>query len=587
MKNHMIEYLRNNGVQIYERPQISSAACRNEWSEFGACCSLSSLRGFLQKKFLTNQLTLGNQIQEIQKAAQRLAEFRDKYLVIQSGSGGHWALGSENEVSAPVTANLLPLDVEASESSIPQGSSVTDSSPVSSNSAILSIRAQLDQIQMKLLTAQPQRIQLQEKCVSKLNEVVSTTACPICSGRAEDFFEDGSQLLKISPALLNIVLVECHPAWTSLVEFQRDTQNYTDLVLSNSNYTCSSGNGKQCLEAQSITMSVSNFIKKRNLISGLLKCDAKSLATCEFKHVAALCEQFIHIQDPGYSSKFEDEVKNMTTAVDSLQMAFNDKQVAYQQINATFQKRSWSFTEKHGLTLVRAGFFNYSKAAAEFRSLWDKTQLARAELLYILGSRPDFANLFSQTETRLVQLQTHLEDFLAQHEVSKWVKLRSLISEIALSKMRSGFAMELAKVWQIETSIIQRWSQKAPTPAESEVLAVLNATAIQAFSTLQWCFKLPAGMIGKWLWEKVMTKVQLVITGTSNPSDIHSLIKELFPHTPVGQFQLSGECRIDDQTMTKDSGDQIETGGKSKNPQCNPCVDPDPNDGSGLWGPGP
>lgn len=188
----------------------------------------------------------------------------------------------------------------------------------------------------------------------------------------------------------------------------------------------------------------------------------------------------------------------------------------------------------------------------------------------------------------MTQLQTQIiEDFLARHEVTKWLKLRLVIPGLALSTTRSVLVKELGAAWGVETSIIQRWSNKTATPEESEVLAVLNNTAGSAFHTLQSCLKKPDRILAKWLWEKIMAKVQRAVTGTSAPSDIHSLIKEVFSPIPAGIIQISNECRLYNETITDKPGDQIELGGFVTNTQCNPCVGPDPNYGSGLWGPGP
>ena len=150
---------------------------------------------------------------------------------------------------------------------------------------------------------------MQDKCVSKINQIISIVACPICSGRSDDFFDETFEILKVSPLLLYGVLADCHPAWTSLVEFQQDVDKYTDLVLSTSGYSC--GPGNKCLESQAITMTVSTFIKKRNLIPNLENCSPDLLETCEYKHVAALCEQFIHIQDSDYAPKVEEEAESV------------------------------------------------------------------------------------------------------------------------------------------------------------------------------------------------------------------------------------------------------------------------------------
>src|SRR3990167_3268437 len=272
MKNHMIEYLRNNGVQIYERPQKHSKVCQLEWDTFGRCCEEESLHHHLKQKRERNQQALVQLREEIRSIHGRLVELR------------------EVQIDRP----LKQLQDELAT----LGSGLTLRENVNPNSStVKQTLKSLDKNLLKIQQNSEPLIQGHEKCVQSVNEINSKSACSICSGRSDDFFnKDGK--LKFTERSCRRFLGDCEQALNLITGVAVDARIFG---LSMQQLRKSLGLPFDVAPKEiSITMNLDSFITNRNLIPIMNKCGKRKLQDCSFEHVAALCEQFIHIQAQTY-----------------------------------------------------------------------------------------------------------------------------------------------------------------------------------------------------------------------------------------------------------------------------------------------
>ena len=115
------------------------------------------------------------------------------------------------------------------------------------------------------------------------------------------------------------VLEDCSEAWVSMVQMAADVKEYTRRLR-----TLHAGKDEDgILEEKGFTMNLDSFITNRNLIPILKSCRGKSLVKCPFEHVAALCEQFIHIQAPTYIESSQSQAQKILTSIKASEQVCN------------------------------------------------------------------------------------------------------------------------------------------------------------------------------------------------------------------------------------------------------------------------
>ena len=261
--------------------EISTDHCVPEWSSFGTCCESEQIVDYIEEKLSLNRLALKAVVNEVSSLEAKLIKFEKTHRLQGTASVG-------NGVSFSTAGSPL-LGFEGT--------------PVK-------IKEMSQKIGKAIIDSLLQNVEFQQKCVAKINSVISKSACSICSGRSDDFFnKDGK--LDLSEGLCRSVLEDCSEAWMSMVRMVVDVRGYTKLIRQLN----PDGDKDGILEEKGFTMNLDSFITNRNLIPILDNCRGSSLANCSFEHVAALCEQFIHIQAPTYIESSQSQAQKMLTSL--------------------------------------------------------------------------------------------------------------------------------------------------------------------------------------------------------------------------------------------------------------------------------
>ena len=137
-------------------------------------------------------------------------------------------------------------------------------------------------------------IQHQTKCLNELHEIISKSACSICSGRSDDFFSSDGRL-PISEPTCRAVLKSCNSAWTDMVKIAEAVREITQYIRSLTGLDKLDAE-LSCPEELGFTMNLDSFITNRNLIPIMKNCGSQ-VADCSFEHVAGV---FDFQQNPPY-----------------------------------------------------------------------------------------------------------------------------------------------------------------------------------------------------------------------------------------------------------------------------------------------
>ena len=251
---------RRSRFTLYDQPQFNSTNCAPEWGTHGTCCQDENIDGYGRYKVKENALLIANRELEMETFVQKLKNFTERYCVLNTTDNSCQDLNSEEKFLALSvgTYNNFTKKIKPFLTSIPLA---------------------FDKINAA-----------KAACDQKIFHYKLAAVCPICSGRAANFFSAGKLLMNELDC--NDIITTCFDFWKLLYDGLVKGKQY----LYNFKYY-SQSMMMQPDEAQFVTP---KFYYLYKWMSVTLRNYVKNCSTpdCGFNMTSVICSSIVHIVDP-------------------------------------------------------------------------------------------------------------------------------------------------------------------------------------------------------------------------------------------------------------------------------------------------
>ncbi len=222
-KNEFLKHLISHKVRILNKPDKLSGKCGEEWAKFGTCCEVGSLIRYAEaqsKSLLDSTTTFSSDIKKLINCT----------------------LEGSSSLTQQITAELA---AEEDTSDKPQGDKDAPKKPEQETDRKLllgvgkgafkmfakftmtRVREMASIVSMLKTNIQP-FFESQNKCISKLNAIRSSSLCNTCSARSQVFFTQGK--IRMSLDDCKQVIGECKSYWSTLLKNVDSLESVKEVI---------------------------------------------------------------------------------------------------------------------------------------------------------------------------------------------------------------------------------------------------------------------------------------------------------------------------------------------------------------------
>ena len=224
-KNSFLKHLISHKVRILSRPDKLSGMCGEEWAKFGTCCEVESLVSYAEaqsKSLLESTSTFSTDINKLINSTLEGSSQLTKKITDE--------LKSEPEEAPQPEAT--PNSPEQPEEEEPRSLLLMGSRPRS----IFNRFAKFTMSRIKLMASVVKMLKTnlipffaaQTKCITKLNQVRSSSLCNTCSARSQVFFSDGKIRMGLDDC--KQVIDECKGYWSTLLKYVDSLESVKEVI---------------------------------------------------------------------------------------------------------------------------------------------------------------------------------------------------------------------------------------------------------------------------------------------------------------------------------------------------------------------
>ena len=275
-KNPFIKNLKENGVKLFQTPQVVTNRCGSEWKTYGTCCEASSLETYIKKEFVLFSTTtqafpkeidgLISLLQNTQKTFSPM--MRDSIKSLQ-----HRILICSKTASAGPTQNeYLMHKFKRSELEF-----------ISTKATKIFEFVNIAKKELPIMSSR------REVCVKKLETIMTSALCSACSGRSESFFESSKALMKISDC--KSVIDSCHDYWSSMIEII-DGLNEVRHLIQKAAEKVPGASSKLTKSSDYL----GGWLKKHDMKGNFKNCPSEQ--NCKDSAAQEICSSLIKIRSP-------------------------------------------------------------------------------------------------------------------------------------------------------------------------------------------------------------------------------------------------------------------------------------------------
>ena len=552
MENPLIQYLEEQGVQVFSFPHDDSSNCPKEWGKYGTCCQEWTLRTYVNKKLLANSMALESLNGEIQGVIKKISTFTLVHLNHTLDLNIHLQGKTMGNGLQFVTALVNLTSLEDSQKQRLQT---------------------LEEIHKNLSSYTPGSMLRQKKCVEQINKVIASSTCSICSGRSDHFFL-ANKRLKISESLCRSVLAECTDAWNDMIYIAAQVRKYTNTVRRLSSFSDEDSN----MEERAFIMNLEGFVSSRKIKDIIRVCGSNDLENCSFRHVSKLCEQFIHIKSPTYvesalsrSKKLVNIVLVTQSGLEKVRPLFKEKLVVLSKMADREQNQKWL---KQALRLISV----VQRRTIFLKDAWIILKHKQPLMESILkSSKKKHPELIAAIHTARNESDIIIEDFASATLKIHTVLRKAIERTRNLKKVLKQFMVQ----WSIFCQMANHLRNPSVSGAESKQFYqnLKEAMFSKRQSVLR--FSSPTTRTLLYFFEKaVKSKMSEILENESTQSrklefSHHSNLN--LKYTPRILDGEGSNCPVQGSTqptpliLLRQEHDQIDVN-VIKDTQCNPCV---------------